>query len=90
MGHTGAPHGDTQRNRTRFIAQAELVRQRRERLLRSLKNPHPEAAEMTEGGLADWAARLPSEDDGLVDVETAAATLTLIRKRCKLQPSRNE
>ena len=61
-----------ERNRSRFIAEAvehELVRRRREELLRSLKNPHPEAAEMAEIGLADWAAGLPSDDEGLVDVD---------------------
>jgi hypothetical protein len=59
-------------NRSRFIAEAvehELVRRRREELLRSLKNPHPEAAEMAEIGLADWAAALPPEAEGLVDVD---------------------
>jgi hypothetical protein len=40
-----------ERNRSRFIAEAvahELVRRRRDGLLRSLKNPHPEAAELAE------------------------------------------
>jgi Arc/MetJ-type ribon-helix-helix transcriptional regulator len=59
-----------QRNRSSFIAEAvehEFVRRRREGLLRSLKNPHPEAAELAETGLADWGASLPADDEGLVD-----------------------
>lgn len=60
-----------ERNRSRFVTEAvehELVRRRRDGLLRSLKNPHPEAAELAETGLADWGASLPPGDDGLVDV----------------------
>ena len=60
-----------ERNRSRFIAEAvehELVRRRREGLLRSLERPHPEAAELAEAGLAEWGAGLPSEDEALVDV----------------------
>jgi len=60
-----------ERNRSRFIAEAvehELGRRRREGLLRSLKSPHPEAAELAETGLADWVASLPPDDEGLVDV----------------------
>lgn len=56
-------------NRSRFIAEAiehELVR--REELLRSLENPHPEAAELAETRLADWAASLPADDQHLVDI----------------------
>ena len=45
----------------------ELVRRRREGLLRSLASPHPEAAELAETGLADWGASLPADDEGLVD-----------------------
>lgn len=62
-----------ERNRSRFITEAvehELVRRRREGLLRSLASPHPEAAELAETGLADWGASLPADDEGLVD-ETA-------------------
>jgi len=58
-----------ERNRSRFIATAvrnELLRRRREDLLQSLGNPHPEAAELAEIGLADWAASLPIEDEGLL------------------------
>jgi hypothetical protein len=60
-----------ERNRSRFIAKAvehELVRRRREGLLRSLASPHPEAAaDLAETGLADWGASLPPDDEGLVD-----------------------
>ena len=58
-------------NRSRFITEAvqhELVRRRREGLLRSRASPHPEAAELADTGLADWTATLP-EDEGLVDPE---------------------
>jgi hypothetical protein len=60
-----------ERNRSRFIAEAverELVRRRRAGLLCSLQSPHPEAAELAEAGLADWAATLPDDDENLVDV----------------------
>jgi hypothetical protein len=65
-----------ERNRSRFITKAvqhELVRRRREELLRSLKSPHPEAAELAETGLAEWGARLPSDDEDLVDVSAGKA-----------------
>jgi hypothetical protein len=61
-----------ERNRSRFIAEAverELVRRRREGLLHSLKNPHPEAAEPAEAGVAEWGASLPASDDDLVDLK---------------------
>jgi hypothetical protein len=60
-----------ERNRSRFILEAvehELVRRRREGLLRSLESPHPEAAELSETGLADWGASLPAEGEDLVDL----------------------
>ena len=65
-----------ERNRSRFIAEAvehELVRRRREGLLRSLEHPHPEAAELADTGLADWGANLPADDEGLVDVRAGRA-----------------
>jgi hypothetical protein len=60
-----------ERNRSRFIAEAvehELVRRRREGLLVSIKRPHPEALELAEMGMAEWANSLPLEDGGLVDM----------------------
>jgi hypothetical protein len=65
-----------ERNRSRFIAVAvehELIRRRREGLLRSLQHPHPEAAELAEAGLAEWDASLPAGDDDLVDVNAGKA-----------------
>lgn len=65
-----------ERNRSRFIAKAvehELARRRRAGLLRSVKNPHPEAAELADTGLADWGAHLPAGDDDLVDVNAGTA-----------------
>lgn len=65
-----------ERNRSRFIAEAvahELVRRRRDGLLRSLRSPHPDAAELAEAGLADWGASLPQDDEGLVDVRAGKA-----------------
>ncbi len=62
-----------ERNRSRFITEAvehELIRRRREGLLLSLTTPHPESAELSDAGLADWAASLPPNDDGLVDEAT--------------------
>lgn len=60
-----------ERNRSRFMAEAaerELIRRRREGLFRSLKTPHPEAADLADTSLADWTASLPLEDEALVDV----------------------
>lgn len=62
--------GRLEKNRSRFIATAvehELARRRREELRRSLDEPHPEAAELAEAGLGEWAASLPEGDEGLVD-----------------------
>jgi hypothetical protein len=59
-----------EKNRSRFIAGAverELARRRREELLRSLERPHPEAVELAEADLGEWAADLP-EDERLVDL----------------------
>jgi len=58
-----------ERNRSRFIAEAverELTRRRRDALLRSVRNPHPETAELVGAGLGDWTSDLPL-DGGLVD-----------------------
>ena len=64
-----------ERNRSRFIAEAverELARRRRETLLSSVKNPHPETGNLVESGLGDWTADLP-DDEGLVDVAAGTA-----------------
>jgi post-segregation antitoxin (ccd killing protein) len=65
-----------ERNRSRFITEAvqhELLRRRREGLLRSLKSPHPESAELVEMGLAEWGAGLPAGDEALVDISAGKA-----------------
>jgi hypothetical protein len=64
-----------ERNRSRFIAEAvehELARRRREALLRSVHNPHPETADLADADLGDWTADLP-DDEGLVDVAGGTA-----------------
>ncbi len=64
-----------ERNRSRFIAEAvkhELVRRRREGLLRSISAPHAEAVELADVGLADWGASLPDDDD-IVDMGAGKA-----------------
>ena len=58
-----------ERNRSRFIAEAvehELTLRRRDALLRSVKNPHPETTNLVDIGLSDWVSDLPS-DETLVD-----------------------
>jgi hypothetical protein len=58
-----------ERNRSRFIAEAvehELARRRRESLLSSVNNPHPETADLGDTGLGDWTTDLPVEEE-LVD-----------------------
>lgn len=60
-----------ERNRSRFIKDAvehELARRRRADLLRSLEQPHPEAAELADAGLDEWAESLSEDDEGLVDM----------------------
>ena len=64
-----------ERNRSRFIAEAvehELARRRREQLLSSIQNPHPETADSADAGLGDWTADLP-DDEGLVDRQRGTA-----------------
>ena len=64
-----------ERNRSRFIAEAvqhELTRRRREALLRSVQNPHPETGELVDTRLGHWTADLPDED-GLVDLAGGTA-----------------
>lgn len=64
-----------ERNRSRFITQAvehELARRRRDELLSSISNPHPETADLADTGLGDWTAELP-DDERLVDVARGTA-----------------
>lgn len=58
-----------ERNRSRFIAEAvehELAQRRRNALLQSVQNPHPETTELSDMGLSEWSADLPSNEP-LVD-----------------------
>jgi hypothetical protein len=64
-----------ERNRSRFIAEAvehELAWRRREELLRSVRDPHPETVDLADTGLGDWAADL-ADDEGLVDMAGGTA-----------------
>ena len=64
-----------ERNRSRFIAEAvehELQRRRREALLQSVANPHPETTALADVGTGDWVADLPEEND-LVDLSCGTA-----------------
>ena len=64
-----------ERNRSRFIAEAvehELTRRRRDELLSSVRNPHPETVDLADAGLEDWIGDLP-DDKGLVDVAGGTA-----------------
>jgi hypothetical protein len=58
-----------ERNRSRFITDAvrhELERRRRDALMQSINNPHPDATGLVDTGLGDWTSDLPS-DEQLVD-----------------------
>jgi hypothetical protein len=58
-----------ERNRSRFIVEAvehELAQRRQDALLQSVRNPHPESAELVDMGLSEWISDLPS-DETLVD-----------------------
>ena len=58
-----------ERNRSRFIAEAvehELAQRRRDALLQSVQNPHPETTELVDVGLSDWIVDLAT-DEALVD-----------------------
>ena len=64
-----------ERNRSRFIVEAvehELVRRRREALLGSVHNPHPETVNPVDSNLGGWTSHLPG-DEGLVDVAGGTA-----------------
>lgn len=58
-----------ERNRSRFIAEAvehELTQRRRDALLQSVQNPHPETTGLVDVDLSDWVSDLPA-DESLVD-----------------------
>jgi hypothetical protein len=78
-----------ERNRSRFIAEAvehELGRRRREALLSSVRDPHPQTADLPEADLGDWTADLPDEE-GLVDV-TGGNAVRWIEGRGRVKESR--
>ena len=57
-------------NRSRFIADAvrhELKRRRRQELLRSLEEPHPDSIITAALGLESWRESLPEVDEALLD-----------------------
>src|ERR1017187_664490 len=66
-----------EKNRSKFVAEAvrrELDHRRRQELRRSLRNPHPETAELADEGLGAWTRSLPEEDgEALVDSRTGDA-----------------
>jgi hypothetical protein len=54
-----------EKNRSKFLQEAarrELERRQRDLLARSLRNPHPESAELADAGFSEWAVSLPEED----------------------------
>ena len=64
-----------ERNRSRFIVEAvehELAQRRRDALLQSIQNPHPETTELVDMGLNEWIADLPN-DETLVDASAGTA-----------------
>jgi len=64
-----------ERNRSRFIAEAvehELTQRRRDALLQSVQNPHPETTDHVNIGLSDWVSDLPA-DETLVDANAGTA-----------------
>ena len=63
-----------ERNRSRFIAEAvehELARRLHDALLRSVRSPHAETAELVDTGLGDWISDLSGDEDS---VDMAAGT----------------
>lgn len=66
-----------EKNRSKFVAEAvrrELDRRHRDKLRRSLQNPHPESNELASQGLEEWSRGLPDEDAAaLVDSSAGKA-----------------
>jgi len=61
-----------ERNRSRFILEAvekELEHRRRQELLESVSNPHPQSDEIAETGIGEWGDRGADGDDELLDPE---------------------
>ena len=54
-----------EKNRSKFVAEAvrnEIDRRRRAEFQLSLRNPHPESADLASQGLEDWSRMLPDDD----------------------------
>ena len=66
-----------EKNRSKFVLDAvrhELQRRRREELGRSLRNPHPEGAQLADAGFDEWAGSLPGDEaTNLVDLQAGTA-----------------
>ena len=61
-----------EKNRSRFVLEAslrELALRRREKLGRSLANPHAEASRVAEQGLEDWGAAASADDEDLLQAD---------------------
>ena len=58
-------HG-TRRRRIAEAVEHELAQRRRDALLQSVQNPHPETTELIDVDLSDWVSDLPT-DETLVD-----------------------
>lgn len=59
-----------ERNRSKFILEAvehELEARRRQELLASVLNPHPQSEEVAEAGLGDWGRLASAGDEDLLD-----------------------
>ncbi len=65
-----------ERTRSRFIADAvrhELKRRRRQELLRSLEEPHPDSLTTASLGLESWSQGLTAGDEALLDPRAGVA-----------------
>lgn len=64
-----------ERNRSRFILEAverELENRRRQELLASIENPHPQSGEIAEEGVDEWGEWGDAEDEDLLDAEAGS------------------
>lgn len=66
-----------ERNRSKFILEAvehEIEARRRQELLDSVANPHPQSEEVAEVGFGEWSEMASQEDEELLD-PTAGTTV---------------
>ena len=59
-----------ERNRSRFVLEAvehELAMRRRQELLASVDNPHPQSDEVAEAGVGEWGEWGTEEDSTILD-----------------------